>query len=46
MKPTTQVKLIQRLEATKYPDELIFSSITAGRCDKHKIQLSNIPNEQ
>ena len=37
MKPTTQVKLIQRLEATKYPDELIFSSITAGRCDKHKM---------
>lgn len=37
MKPTLQVKLIQRLKATKYPDELIFRSITAGRCDKHKM---------
>lgn len=37
MKPASQVKLIQKLEATKYPDELIFCSITAGRCDKYKM---------
>lgn len=37
MKPTSQVKLIQKLKAAKYPDELIFNSITAGRCDKYKM---------
>lgn len=38
MKPTSQVRLINKLAAIKrYPEELIFKKITAGLCDKYQM---------